>query len=201
MFETFYNKLRTISVMESPTKPLVRDITDIELVSLAKKGNLSAFEEIVKRYQKQIFFYAKKKVHDPDTAEDIAQETFVRAFEHLASFEDGKPISPWLYTIAKNASLDHIRKNKRLVAMDFDREDTTAESALEKIIRLDEYKRLWQALTALPDKYRQSIEAFYFQNMSYEAIAQNLALPINTIRTHIRRGKMILAAELAPVAT
>lgn len=171
-------------------------MNDQKLILATLRGKLGAFEIIVKRYQKPIYSHALRLLKDHDAAEDAVQETFVRAYENLARFKIDKPLKPWLFRITTNYSFDYWRKNSRLTKLPENILEKEA-TPLEKIIQAEEKETLNRALRKLPEIYRRPIFGYYFSNLNYQMLAQNLKIPLNTVRTRLKRGKIILAKLMA----
>ena len=169
--------------------------TDAQLILEVLRGNLSSFEAIVKRYQKSIWRHAFRILKDPMAADDATQETFIRAFKHLNDFKRQKSFKSWLYKIATNFCLDYLRKNSRLTSLESQIPFLPSEepSLIEKLIHKEAIVSLQKALSRLPAIYLEPLSGYYFAGLSYQALAQNLNLPINTLKTRIRRGKIVLA--------
>lgn len=171
--------------------------TDEELVLQTIKGDLKAFEQLVRKYQYALFARAYRLLNDVHAAQDATQEVFVRAFKHIASFDPTKQVRPWLYAICSNYCKDYIRKNARLRYLPEETEGPNEyETILERLIKEDQHKRLHLALLQLPSTYRLPIEQHYWRNLSYQTIALYNQIPLNTVRTRIRRGKDMLANML-----
>jgi RNA polymerase sigma-70 factor (ECF subfamily) len=168
---------------------------DRDLIKDSLKGNLFSFEVIVKRYQNQIYLHALRITNDQDLAEDITQETFIRVLEKLGSFKLNKPFLPWVYKIATNLTYDILRKEKKITPLNYEIEDGRVP-VLDKIIIKEEKKELKKVFKNLPKKYKLPLFGFYFKGLSYRVLAEKLYLPLNTIRTRIRRGKDYLAKKL-----
>ncbi|MCS7092692.1 MAG: RNA polymerase sigma factor [Patescibacteria group bacterium] len=165
------------------------------LVTKSKNGDLKSFEALVKKYQQPLLRKAKIILKDDEFAKDAVQDTFVKAYKNLFKFDEKKPFRPWIYKIMTNTAYDIIKKEKKLVALS-DNVPTSEESMLEKLIRIEEIKRLIRALSKLPEMYEKPLREFYIENMSYAKIATAMNLPINTIRTRIHRGKHYLKMKL-----
>jgi RNA polymerase sigma-70 factor (ECF subfamily) len=131
-------------------------------------------------------------------AEDVVQETFIRIYKTIQSFDISKPFSPWMYTIAKNLCMDVLRKGKFKAQLDWDIEDTK-ESIISKLIKNEAISSLWKAIRTLPDMYKKPILGYYFANLSYQELAHQLNLSENTIKTRLRRGKNYLRKELGRI--
>lgn len=168
---------------------------DFELVIKSKQGDLKAFETLVKKYQGALLRKAKAILGDEERAKDATQDAFVKAYKNMWHFDTKKPFRPWIYKIMINTAYDMIKKDKRLVALS-ENIPVSEESTLDRIIRLEEIKKLLSALSKLPSMYEKPLREFYMNNMSYSTIAANMNLPINTIRTRIHRGKYYLKKEL-----
>jgi len=158
-------------------------------------NKLEFIEEVVKKYQGKVLGYTRKILGDEAMAEDATQEAFIRFYENLDKFDTKRPIEPWLYKIAKNISLDIIRKNRKLTGLNWEIE-SEEESVVTKVIKREERGVVRAALKKIGQMYRKPLEAYYFDNMSYKQIAKALKLPLNTVRTRIRRGKKMLEKEL-----
>jgi len=169
--------------------------TDAQLILEVLQGNLSSFEAIVKRYQKSIWHHAFRILKDSMAADDATQETFIRAFKNLKNFKQQKSLKPWLYKIATNFCLDYLRKNSRLTSLESQLPFLPSEepSLIEKLIHKETIIHLQKALNGLPAIYLEPLRDYYFAGLSYQTLAQNLDLPINTLKTRIRRGKILLA--------
>jgi RNA polymerase sigma-70 factor (ECF subfamily) len=171
---------------------------DQQLVIKAVNGKLSAFEILVQRYQKQIYSHTLRLLKDQDAAEDATQETFIRAFKNLNSFKGSykkRSFKSYLYQIATNFCFDYLRKNSRLVQLS-EQISFDEPSALEKIIKKERAVQLRKALKKLAEAYRKPLIGYYFYNLNYQTLSITLDLPLNTVRSRIRRGKLLLAKLL-----
>lgn len=163
------------------------NLTDEQLVRESKKGKLKFFEELVRRHQEKVFYYALKRVRDRHVAADVVQETFVSVYQNLERFDANKKFKPWLYRIAQNKCFDHLRSLK--VAELSESVADERDRIMETVIQKEAVREVWGALTRLPEKYREVLKHYYFEELSYEQLARRWKLPINTIRTRLRRGK------------
>jgi RNA polymerase sigma-70 factor, ECF subfamily len=158
-------------------------------------GDLSAFEVIVKKYQGRILAHTWRLLKNEADAEDVTQETFVRFYETLGKFKKDSPIGPWIYKIATNISFDILRKNKKMTPLTYEIEDKQ-ESNLETIIKNEEVDNLKKVLIKMPPKYKIPVISYYLKQLSYQEIARKMAIPLNTVRTRIKRGKEYLFKKL-----
>jgi RNA polymerase sigma-70 factor (ECF subfamily) len=160
-------------------------------------GDTASYRHLVERYQTGLIIYCEQLVHDREEAEDIAQETFIKAYEKLAEFDPEKArFSTWLYRIASNKAIDHLRRSKRKV--DVSHIEEMADVASQPNLHEDEILAIRTAVDELePPIISEIIKAYYWQGKSYQAIAEEFGLPINTVGTWIRKGKAQLKEVLA----
>jgi len=169
---------------------------EITTIQSVLAGDINKYERLVSRYHVGLIIYCERLVGDRDAAEDIAQEAFIKAFEHLQNFDSKKSrFSTWLYRIATNKAVDYLRQQKRRVPTEDI--ELVAETATPDYAAQDEHKRLRTAVTKLePPTHRQAIEAYYWRGKSYQAIAEECNVPVNTVRTWLRRAKQQLRSDL-----
>ncbi|MDQ2857940.1 MAG: sigma-70 family RNA polymerase sigma factor [Candidatus Eremiobacteraeota bacterium] len=170
---------------------------DTALVQAARAGSGDAFGELVGRYRAPVVRLAYRMTHDADEAKDIAQDAFLRAYRRLPEFHADRPFSRWLFVIARNASLDAIRRRRRATALAAKGEVLAVEPGPEDLaLRNDEALRVRTALGALSPKYRDVLELYYGRGLRYREIAVELDIPIGTVKTYISRAKRRLRDEL-----
>jgi RNA polymerase sigma-70 factor (ECF subfamily) len=166
------------------------------LVEAARNGSAEAFGELVDRYRAPVVRLAYSLTHDPDDAKDIAQDAFLRAFRRMQSFQPDRPFSRWLFVIARNVSLDAIRRKRRSLTV-LPSERSTPELGPEDwALRNDDAQRLREAMEGLPAHYRTVLELYYMSGLRYREIAEALEIPIGTVKTYITRAKRRLRDEL-----
>lgn len=159
-------------------------------------GDINQYELLVKRYHVGLIIHCERLLGDRFAAEDIAQEAFIKAFNNLGQFNSARSrFSTWLYKIATNKALDHLRSNKHKASVhDF---DLLADEAAPNYEDEETKREIRSAVAKLqPPTHRQVIEAYYWQGKSYQAIANSLKVPTNTVRTWLRRAKQQLRSEL-----
>lgn len=185
--------------------PSQRSQEDLELVSLAvEKKDQQAFAKLMARYKDSIFFMVLKMVHNRDDAEDITIESFGKAFNRLDKYDPKYAFSTWLFKIATNSCIDFIRK-KRLettsIDQTFGNEDgdemsidikSDSLNPEEKYMRKQRSISVRGTLDKLDDKYKVLIEMRYYQELSYEEIAQELDIPLGTVKAQLFRAKELL---------
>jgi RNA polymerase sigma-70 factor (ECF subfamily) len=155
------------------------------LVSRAGRGEVDAFEALVCRYQARIYNYALRLLGQREEAEDVAQETFVRAWQHLSRFQGRAGFAAWLYRIAHNLCLDELRRPRRREAPLEARGEARQELEMTRGLELGEIRR---AVEELPPIYRSALLLRFTEDRSFEEMAEILALPIPTVKSHVYRG-------------
>lgn len=188
-------------------------MTDEDLVLKALKDDKLALGELFKRYHKRFFNLAYRFSGDYFAADDLTSEIFLRIYRYLKSFDRTKAcFKTWSYKIAANTCLSFKTKNLKLKTQNYNakvnNEDGEEAETLEEAIpdfKVDLLKeleiheigqRIQKALSQLPQKARLALYFFYFEDLKYKEIADTLDLPINSVRTHIRRGKEKLKEAL-----
>jgi RNA polymerase sigma-70 factor (ECF subfamily) len=180
-------------------------VADTALVDAARAGSGAAFDALVVRYRAPVVRLAYRLTHDADEANDIAQDAFLRAYRGLGEFRPDRQFSRWLFVIARNASLDALRRRSRTAALAVNDESAaeTEPGPEETALRNDESVRVHAALEALPPKYRDVLELYYLSGLRYREIAIALQIPLGTVKTYLSRAKRRLRQELedpAPLA-
>ncbi len=176
---------------------------DLDLVELARKGDQRAFSELMARYKDTINYMILKMVHNRDDAEDLTIEAFGKAFMHLEKYTPDFAFSTWLFKIAVNNAIDHIRK-KRLKTLSLDDEQdedtrrafvnirTSLPNPEERVIKDQRAGILRTILDDLNPKYKTLIELRYFDELSYEEIADKMQMPLGTVKAQLFRARNLL---------
>ena len=179
-------------------------LEDYELVQVAILGDQKAYAELMDRYRQSVFHTMLKMVNNRDDADDLTIEAFGKAFNKLNSYAPRYAFSTWLFKIAINNCIDHIRK-KRLhllsiddpIEYDSDYDYTHNIKAIqldpeEKFIRDQKVQLMRSMLNKLSYKYRLMIELRFFEEKSYEEISVELGIPLGTVKAQLFRAKEIL---------
>jgi len=177
-------------------------LEDSQVVRQILRGKQEAFSLLVERYQKPIFNYIYRFYGNYELAQELTQETFLRCYQFLKSYDPERKFSTWLYTVAKNLCIDELKKQRSAREVRLDDvlpavEAKDAESALERnqqmeCIRTEENFKLLEALQELPAAARTVLLLHYFQGLSYQEIGETLGLPVSTVKIRIFRAKKIL---------
>ncbi len=170
----------------------MRDYSDEELVGQIQEGDIFAFEQLVKRYQSKLLGFVYHIIRDEQAADDIVQESFINLYKTIDRVDRSKKFSSYVFSIARNTTISHIRKYKKEVPLDDILASSEEESLYAQIVQAEQSHTIRGALSKIPVQYQKVIRLYYFEDLSYEEVAKSLALPINTIRTHLRRGKDML---------
>jgi RNA polymerase sigma-70 factor (ECF subfamily) len=177
------------------------DLAEAGLLSKALGGNLFAFEEIVKRYERRVYGTALRIVRRHDLADDVAQETFLRAWQRLSSFDLERPFGPWVCRIAANLAINHVRSPvAREEGLPEDRPDPpdAGQTPLARVLDAEAERVLQGALRDLPAEQRAVLTLRVVEEMSYKEIAEALGVPAGTVMSRLARARDRLAVALGP---
>jgi RNA polymerase sigma factor (sigma-70 family) len=177
---------------------------DFMLVIRAKDGDQKAYAELMQRYKDSIYFMALKMVNNKDDAMDLTVETFGKAFENIEKYKPDFAFSTWLFRIATNNCIDFIRK-KRLNVVSLqsiseeDKDEKQLQIASDSLnpeqtsIKKQESEKLKSIVDQLPQRYRTLIILRYYDEQSYEEIAQQLDLPLGTVKAQLFRARDLMS--------
>ena len=186
--------------------------TDQEVVVLAKSGRDAAYRELVRRYERPVFSLIYRMVRDRELAEDLAQETFVKALNAIESYRPEFKFSSWIFKIANNAAIDHLRRRELdTLSLDgspnaetADAVEATAlqisdctETPLEELEARELGGAIEVAIGRLRPEYRSCILLRHVEGRPYEEIAEMLSLPLGTVKTYIHRARNELRQALS----
>ena len=199
--------------------PLALDLTnlpDADVAALAKEGREQAFRELVRRYERPVFSLIFRMVRDRQTAEDLAQDTFIKVLNHIDRYRPEFKLSSWLFKIANNVTIDHLRRRQlstvsiegsphaasaaEIEATSFDVE-ARGESPLDELESRELGSAIERAIATLRPEYRSCIMLRHVEGRSYEEIAATLDLPLGTVKTYIHRARHQLRDALAHLRT
>lgn len=180
---------------------------DLQLVKLVQRGNRHAFDLLVKKYQYKVAGIAQRFAANPADAQDIAQESFIKAYRAMESFRGESAFYTWLYRITVNTAKNFVVKNAgRGISVDVDTPDIEAYDGSERlhqgdnpenILESSDVKRvIKEALQSLPDDLRQAITLREIDDMSYDEIADVMGCPVGTVKSRISRAREIINRKL-----
>ena len=173
------------------------DLSDCQLIELALKDDQGAFSMLLSRYREALTAHIMKYVRVQADAEDICQRSFEKAFMEIGSYNPSYAFSTWLFTIAQNLSIDHLRKS-RSAAGQVPLESpavmslTSLSTPEEEFMEDQAVSELLICIEKLPDLYREVAKCRFVRDYAYEDIARELSLPIGTVKTRINRARKML---------
>ena len=172
-------------------------VADGELVQSALAGRESSFEELVRRYQRPIAAYVYRMVGDYDSALDLTQDVFIKVYNSLSRYRSEFKFSTWIYKIAHNAAIDHLRRSTaREQALNDGTGDDRAEVAIERRLspeqeseRNERCSEIELVVQSLPHAYRELIVLRHSNDLSYDEIAEVTGLPLGTVKNRLFRAR------------
>lgn len=180
-------------------------LPDEECVALTQQGNNDdAFSELVRRYQQRIYRYILRIVNNPDDALDLTQDTFVKAFLHLNTWQPQALFRTWLFRIATNTTTDYLRRNKLWSYTPFDESIYMHDNENDIERQLDSaalYKEMTVLIQKLPLLFREALLLREMEGMSYTEIAQALDINEGTVKSRISRARQSLISGVASPTT
>jgi RNA polymerase sigma-70 factor, ECF subfamily len=187
-------------------------LSDQEVVLAAREGRQAAYRELIRRYERPIFALLFRMVRDRELAEDLSQETFVKALNAIESYRPEFKFSSWIFKIANNAAIDHLRRRELdTLSLDGSPHAETPEAMQATALQIGarqespldavEARELGGAIEAaigkLRPEYRSCILLRHVEGRAYEEIAEMLDLPLGTVKTYIHRARNELRQALA----
>jgi RNA polymerase sigma-70 factor (ECF subfamily) len=177
------------------------DCSDEDLLLRFRKGQKEAFGVLVRRYERELFGYLRRYLGDASLAEDVFQNTFLQLYVKSNQYEPGRPVRPWLYTIATNQAIDALRRNGRHVALSLDQgREELADGDLHSLLDTLESRgpgpvdqaqgqetreRIRASVERLPEFLRQVLLLAYYQGLKYREIADILGIPVGTVKSRL----------------
>jgi RNA polymerase sigma-70 factor (ECF subfamily) len=175
--------------------------SDEELVALFVKGTREAFGALVRRYERELYGSLRRYVGDANLAEDVFQNTFLQLYTKIGTYEAGRPVRPWLYTIATHQAIDALRRTNRHQAVSLDQQrEESSNGDVQSLIALletqgqnpyqtvqEEERRQWvrDSIDQLPEFLRQMVVLAYYQGLKYREIAEILDIPVGTVKSRL----------------
>ena len=182
---------------EKPTR-----LEDVALVEMALQRNQGAFSLLLEKYHSSLMAHVLKYVTVIEDAEDICQRSFEKAFMNIDKYNSQYAFSTWLYNIAQNEAIDHLRRSRASInsvpiSEERDALDVMAATTPEEELIIDQaVSELISGIQRLPESYRQVAELRFIKDYAYEDIARELNLPLGTVKTRINRARKMLEKQL-----
>jgi RNA polymerase sigma-70 factor (ECF subfamily) len=186
--------------------------TDQEIVVLAVEGKEAAYRELIRRYERPVFSLVLRMVRDRQLAEDLSQETFIKALNAIASYRPEYKFSSWIFKIANNAAIDQLRRRElNTLSLDGAPDAVTASEVEATALQATDHgpsplaeleskelgAAIERAVAKLRPDYRACILLRHVEGRAYEEIAEALDLPLGTVKTYIHRARLELREHLA----
>jgi RNA polymerase sigma-70 factor (ECF subfamily) len=175
--------------------------SDEDLMARFCRGQTEAFGILLRRYERELFGYLRRYVGDSDLAEDVFQNTFLQLYVKSGQYEQGRPVRPWLYTIATHQAIDALRRNGRHQALSLDQQQReTEDGEVRSLLELLETRgpgpldlaqgaerkdRIRASVDQLPDFLRQVVILAYYQGLKYREIAEIIGIPVGTVKSRL----------------
>jgi len=177
---------------------------DAELLQRCLEGDRETLREIIQRYEVMVYNLSYQMLHNEEDAKDAAQESFLNLFESLPYFRGECSLKTWLCRIVSSQCIARSRRRRRCRKREAPSEQfreipDSGPSALEQMEKQETHNLLHRAVDELPEKYRIIIVLYYFQDLSYEQIADILLLPIGTVKVRLFRARKMLEKKLKKV--
>ncbi len=168
-----------------------------EVLNQVHRGNQEAFTQLVETYQRPVYNLCYRMLGDPDEAEDASQETFLRVYKNIKHYDNSRPFSTWLLSIAAHHCIDQIRKRRMaIVSMDatpyLDPPDGLPGPEASLYFKEDQ-KRVQAMLRLLSPHDRAAVVMYYWYDFSYEEIAQSLSLSLSAVKSRLHRARLAMA--------
>lgn len=179
----------------------IRELTDIDLIANAIGGREEGFEELVRRYQRPITGYVFRMLGDYDSSLDVTQEVFIKVYNSLTRYSSEHKFSTWLYRIAHNAAIDHMRRNSNNTqSLETENGDGAYQLQIEcpnPTPEQDRERSEWRTeidavVKCLPAAYRELIVLRHSQDLSYDEIAEVTGLPLGTVKNRLFRAREMM---------
>jgi RNA polymerase sigma-70 factor (ECF subfamily) len=191
--------------------------TDEELLARFRRGQSEAFGSLVRKYERELYGYLRRYLGDASLADDVFQNTFLALYTKIGQYEEGRPVRPWLYTIATHQAIDALRRQNRhpAVSLDQHREEgadgevrgltdlleARTQSPVENVQGEELRERVRNSIERLPDFLRQVVVLAYYQGLKYREIADVLDIPVGTVKSRLHAAMSRLQEAWQGTAT
>ena len=191
--------------------------SDEELLGRFCRGETEAFGILLRRYERELYGYLRRYLGDSELAEDVFQNTFLALYQKSGQYEAGRPVRPWLYTIATHQAIDALRRNNRHQAVSLDQHqkelpdgevrsllellETRGPGPLEQVQGEERRQKVRASVDRLPDFLRQVVVLAYYQGLKYREIADILGIPVGTVKSRLHAALVKLQEAWAASPT
>lgn len=171
-------------------------LVDEKLVRYVRNVDQEAYREVIARYQEKLMRYAYGIVLDEQMAQDVVQNTLIKAFKNLRGFDTRRKFSSWIYRIAHNEVMNEINRGKKFISLEthnwLGEKMVSNENIEEEYTKQEIKKMVGEVFRKVDLKYREVLTLYYLEDKSYEEISEILRMPMGTVGTRINRGKRLL---------
>jgi RNA polymerase sigma-70 factor (ECF subfamily) len=174
---------------------MVEEELDAILADQAVHGDLDAFGRLIGRYQRQVFAIVFRMIGNYEDARDLSQQVFLKAFEHLSSFDRERKFFSWIYRIAMNEAINHLKARRQYDTLDPDR-PAPGLSVVERLETEDRNGDVHEAVLSLDEKHRSVVVLRHFAHCSYREAADLLEIPEQTVKSRLFEARQILRQKL-----
>jgi len=167
-----------------------------------RRGEAEAFGALLRRYERELFGYLHRYLGNSALAEDVFQNTFLQLYQKSGQYEPGRPVRPWLYTIATHQAIDALRRNGRhqAVSLEMVREESSGQGDVNGLVQMlesreanpfdqlsdqEQREKVRGSVELLPEPYRQVVLLAYYQGLKYREIADILEIPVGTVKSRL----------------
>jgi RNA polymerase sigma-70 factor (ECF subfamily) len=173
-----------------------------------RQGQRDAFGQLVRRYERELYGYLRRYLGDSTLADDVFQNTFLQLYTKIGQYEPGRPVRPWLYTIATHQAIDALRRNGRHQALSLDQKreelpdgdvhslmsllESRGPSPLDLLQGEERRQQVRASVDRLPDFLRQVVVLAYYQGLKYREIAEIVGIPVGTVKSRLHAALMKL---------
>jgi RNA polymerase sigma-70 factor (ECF subfamily) len=175
--------------------------SDEELFARAQKGDEPAFAALVRRYERELYGYLRRYLGDAHLADDVFQNSFLQLYLKRDQYEAGRPVRPWLYTIATHQAIDALRRVGRHPTVSLEQQtgeesdgephrllgllETAGPAPLDRVTTDEAKEIVRKSVDSLPEFLRQVVDLAYFQGMPYRDVAEVLSIPVGTVKSRL----------------
>jgi RNA polymerase sigma-70 factor (ECF subfamily) len=187
--------------MEAYANHAAKELTDAELVVRTAAGSHDDFEELVRRYQRPIISYIYRMLGSHDAALDVSQEVFIKVYNSIERYSSEYKFSTWLYRIAHNAAIDHLRRNSvHAQSLEMEGHDGAYELQIESAVRNPEQEQerseriteIEEVISGMPPAYRELLLLRHARELTYEEMVEVTGLPLGTVKNRLFRAREMM---------
>jgi RNA polymerase sigma-70 factor (ECF subfamily) len=187
------------------------ECSDEELLLRCQRGQQEAFAVLIRRYERELYGYLRRYLGDASLAEDVFQNTFLQLYLKVSKYDPGRPVRPWLYTIATNQAIDALRRAGRHQAVSLEQEravpaggseagslltllESSSPGPPDQAAAREHHQQLRRQVDCLPEFLRQVVLLAYYQGLKYREIAEILQIPVGTVKSRLHTALVRLQA-------